>query len=161
MVVGRRRGRRGHEVRDVLEVAPDLAVQDLATAPLAALTAMDEELAPVDEDAPLKNARKTAAKRPTSLVADAAAGPARAFTKPPKKGVERAKVGYRRVRISSEPDAVRSVELGRLDRGDEVESPRLERRLPAHPDARRHHRLDPSPHHRGRAGDLDAARAGP
>ena len=30
-------------------------------------------------------------------------------------------VGYRRVRISSEPDAVRSVELGRLDRGDEVE----------------------------------------
>ena len=35
--------------------------------------------------------------------------------------MERAKVGYRRVRISSEPDAVRSVELGRLDRGDEVE----------------------------------------
>jgi hypothetical protein len=121
MVVGRRRGRRGNEAPDVLEVAPDLAVQDLATAPLAALTAMDEELAPVDEDAPLKHARKTAAKRTTSLVAEAAAGPARAFTKPPRKGVERAKVGYRRVRISSEPDAVRSVELGRLDRGDEVE----------------------------------------
>jgi SH3-like domain-containing protein len=46
---------------------------------------------------------------------------ARTFETPPAKGVERAKIGYRRVRISSEPDAVRSTELGRLDRGDEVE----------------------------------------
>jgi hypothetical protein len=46
---------------------------------------------------------------------------ARTFDKPPAKGVERARIGYRRVRISSKPDAVRSVELGRLDRGDEVE----------------------------------------
>jgi hypothetical protein len=37
------------------------------------------------------------------------------------KNVERATISYRRVRISSEPDAVRSTELGRLDRGDEVE----------------------------------------
>jgi SH3-like domain-containing protein len=43
------------------------------------------------------------------------------FDKPARKGVERAKISYRRVRISSEPDDVRSVELGRLDRGDEVE----------------------------------------
>jgi hypothetical protein len=43
------------------------------------------------------------------------------FDKPAKKNVERATISYRRVRISSEPDAVRSTELGRLDRGDEVE----------------------------------------
>jgi hypothetical protein len=47
--------------------------------------------------------------------------PVRVFDKPARKGVERAKISYRRVRISSEPDDVRSVELGRLDRGDEVE----------------------------------------
>ena len=47
--------------------------------------------------------------------------PPRVFDKPPAKDAERAKVGYRRVRISSKPDAVRSLELGRLDRGDEVE----------------------------------------
>ena len=40
---------------------------------------------------------------------------------PATKGVERAHVTYRRVRIGSEPDDVRSVELARLDRGDEVE----------------------------------------
>ena len=43
------------------------------------------------------------------------------FEKPPAKGVERATVGYHQVRISSKPDALRSEELGRLDRGDEVE----------------------------------------
>ena len=47
--------------------------------------------------------------------------PPRTFDKPPAGDVERAKVGYRRVRISSKPHAVRSQELGRLDRGDEVE----------------------------------------
>jgi hypothetical protein len=45
----------------------------------------------------------------------------RVFDKPPARDAERAKVGYRRVRISSKPDSVRSLELGRLDRGDEVE----------------------------------------
>jgi len=47
--------------------------------------------------------------------------PPRVFDKPPAKDAERAKIGYRRVRISSKPDSVRSLELGRLDRGDEVE----------------------------------------
>jgi len=46
---------------------------------------------------------------------------ARVFDKPPAKDAERAKIGYRKVRISSRPDAVRSAELGRLDLGDEVE----------------------------------------
>jgi hypothetical protein len=45
----------------------------------------------------------------------------RTFDASPGKGVERATVAYHKVRISSKPDAVRSVELGRLDRGDEVE----------------------------------------
>lgn len=45
----------------------------------------------------------------------------RTFDDPPAKGVERARIGYRRVRISSKPDAIRSVERGRLERGDEVE----------------------------------------
>ena len=43
------------------------------------------------------------------------------FTKPPGKGVERLKVGYRMVRLSEGVDDVSSRELGRLDRGDEVE----------------------------------------
>lgn len=45
----------------------------------------------------------------------------RTFPKPPARDVERARIGYHQVRISSKPDAVRSVERGRLDRGDEVE----------------------------------------
>jgi hypothetical protein len=52
---------------------------------------------------------------PTSAVA------ARVFEKKPAKGVERTTIGYHKVRISSEPDDLRSAELGRLDRGDEVE----------------------------------------
>ncbi len=43
------------------------------------------------------------------------------FSKPPGKGVERLKVGYRMVRLSEGVDDVSSRELGRLDRGDEVE----------------------------------------
>ncbi len=66
---------------------------------------------------------------PVAPQAGAAAGPdravvpskARAFDRPPGKGVERFKIDYRRVRLSSAPDDLRSTELGRLDRGDEVE----------------------------------------
>jgi len=57
----------------------------------------------------------------TAVVEPSAPREARAFAAPPSKGTERVKVGYRRVRLSSKPDAVRSVELGRLERGDEVE----------------------------------------
>jgi hypothetical protein len=46
---------------------------------------------------------------------------ARTFDKPPAKGVDRATISYRQVRLSSEPDVIHSTELGRLDRGDEVE----------------------------------------
>jgi hypothetical protein len=100
--------------------APVSAPVAAASIVAAAGAAGGEELEPVDEDAPLKRSRK--APKPTApVVAAAAAGSSKVFAKPPKSGVDRAKVGYRRVRISSEPDAVRSTELGRLDRGDEVE----------------------------------------
>jgi len=82
---------------------------------------VDEDLTPVDEDAPLKEVRNASRRATAAATAAAVASSVRTFAKPPPKGVERAKVGYRRVRISSEPDAVRSAELGRLDRGDEVE----------------------------------------
>ena len=59
--------------------------------------------------------------RPTGRATMLPPVPPRTFAKPPAKDAQRAKVGYRRVRISSRPDAVRSRELGRLDRGDEVE----------------------------------------
>jgi hypothetical protein len=62
----------------------------------------------------------TGAKTPDVAPA-AKAKRGRRSTKTAAKGVERAKISYRRVRVSSEPDDVHSVELGRLDRGDEVE----------------------------------------
>jgi len=105
-----------------------VAVAVLATASIAAsgdqptaTAAVDDDLAPVDDDAPLKAVRKASKRATAAATAAAVASSVRTFAKPANKGVERAKVGYRRVRISSEPDAVRSVELGRLDRGDEVE----------------------------------------
>jgi hypothetical protein len=91
----------------------------------ASLVAATESEGPVPAGVPL------AAPRPVDgPSASSAAQPARppaaprapqVFSAAPAKGVERVKVGYRRVRLSSKPDAVRSVELGRLERGDEVE----------------------------------------
>jgi hypothetical protein len=43
------------------------------------------------------------------------------FGSSPRSGVERRTIGYRLVRMSDGPDEVRSAEVGRLDRGDEVE----------------------------------------
>jgi len=100
------------------EVAP--ALTESGDAPLAD-PAIEEDLEPIDEDAPLKKTRRASKKLAAGTAMAAAAAERRTFEEPPKKGVSRAKVGYRRVRISSEPDAVRSTELGRLDRGDEVE----------------------------------------
>jgi hypothetical protein len=50
----------------------------------------------------------------------AAREPAR-FGAAPKSGVERRTIGYRLVRVSDAPDDIRSKEVGRVDRGDEVE----------------------------------------
>ena len=56
-----------------------------------------------------------------AIGASAAPRAPQVFATPSTAGAERVKVGYRRVRVSSKPDAVRSVELGRLEQGDEVE----------------------------------------
>jgi len=71
-------------------------------------------------------AAATAPPLAVDLTQQATSGPAaprtpQVFATPPASDVERVKIGYRRVRVSSKPDAVRSVELGRLERGDEVE----------------------------------------
>jgi len=47
--------------------------------------------------------------------------PPRRFETSPPKGVERRAIGYRQVRVSAGPDDVRTAEVGRLDRGDEIE----------------------------------------
>jgi hypothetical protein len=125
LLVARRRSRR--DPVDVAAASLAAAAVALDPAPpaapvaLAEMTAVDDELAPVDDDAPLKKSRKTTRKLQPAAAMGAAAAAKRTFDAPPKRGIARAKVGYRQVRISSEPDAVRSAELGRLDRGDEVE----------------------------------------
>jgi SH3-like domain-containing protein len=43
------------------------------------------------------------------------------FTHAPRKGVVRSTVAYRLVRVTDGPDDHESTEIGRLDRGDEVE----------------------------------------
>jgi hypothetical protein len=43
------------------------------------------------------------------------------FDAPAAAGVERRRISYRLVRVSDAPDDIRSSEIGRLDRGDEVE----------------------------------------
>jgi SH3 domain-containing protein len=122
LLVARRRSRR--DPTEVgLPVAAAIAdlVPPVAPVALAEMTPVDVELAPVDDDAPLKKSRKTTRKLQPAAAMGAAAAAKRTFDAPPKRGIARAKVSYRQVRISSEPDAVRSAELGRLDRGDEVE----------------------------------------
>jgi hypothetical protein len=122
MLLFLRRSRRDEDAELVLDVLPDPAAPVLTAVPVEATSpVIDDDLAPIDEDAPLKNARKVPPKRAPRAVASAATNSVRTFAKPPRKGVERARVGYRRVRLSSEPDVDRSDELGRLDRGDEVE----------------------------------------
>jgi len=43
------------------------------------------------------------------------------FAAPGKGGAERRTIAYRLVRLSAGPDDIRFAEVGRLDRGDEVE----------------------------------------
>jgi SH3-like domain-containing protein len=125
LLVARRRRRNDDEpakvpkTKSVPAAVPAVAPAAAGADPMIAI--VDEDLAPVDDDAPLKESRKATKRAAAATAAAAVASSVRTFGKPPPKGVERAMVGYRRVRISSEPDAVRSVELGRLDRGDEVE----------------------------------------
>jgi hypothetical protein len=62
-----------------------------------------------------------AAEPVVSLWAARTTHEARRFDKPAGRGVERRTVGYRQVRVSAGPDDVRTPEVGRVDRGDEIE----------------------------------------
>jgi hypothetical protein len=61
------------------------------------------------------------AGRQTPRYTDAPARPPLKFAAAAPTGVERVLVQYRFVRVADSPDNIRSMELGRLDRGDEVE----------------------------------------
>ncbi len=94
------------------------AVSDDAGADPATSGVADATSWEVSDDAPLA---ATSAAYAATKAAVAEPSVARTFTKPPGKGVERATVRSRLVRFNAEPDDIRSAELGRLDRGDEVE----------------------------------------
>jgi hypothetical protein len=64
---------------------------------------------------------KTDPKADHKKAAAAKKSDAKAAAKAPGKGSERFRIGYRSVRLGDGPDEFRSTELGRLDRGDEVE----------------------------------------
>jgi hypothetical protein len=72
------------------------------------------------DDAPLAAVTEARAAYQAAAEARAADGPLR-FASPPTYGMERLKINYRQVRVSDEPSIGDSRELGRLDRGDEVE----------------------------------------
>jgi len=93
-------------------VAGDLALATASSAPAAAL-------APTPAISPLVAAKpkSVAPKGASTKAAAAKAAAAKAAT----KGNERYQVGYQSVRLGDGPDDLRSTELGRLDRGDEVE----------------------------------------
>lgn len=109
-----RRGR-----RDEREAAAGmLSVED---ATQSALAAADPEL-PLDEaHIPRWRRPSVQAARQSSRFGPPVSRPALRFAAPASTGVERVAVHYRFVRVADAPDDVRSVELGRLDRGDEVD----------------------------------------
>jgi len=80
-----------------------------------------EPQAPVPAGVAAVTPRPAAHGTAAAIGASAAPRAPRAFASSSTAGAERVTVGYRRVRVSSKPDAVRSVELGRLEQGDEVE----------------------------------------
>ncbi len=80
-----------------------------------------EPQAPARAQAAAVPPRPAANGTAAAIGASVAPRAAQVFATPSTVGAERVKVGYRRVRVSSKPDAVRSVELGRLEQGDEVE----------------------------------------
>jgi hypothetical protein len=85
-------------------------------------TRSDEADASADADLP-RSLRPTLREQRQSSdrgMLAAAREPAR-FGAAPKSGVERRTIGYRLVRVSDAPDDIRSKEVGRVDRGDEVE----------------------------------------
>jgi hypothetical protein len=82
---------------------------DVGSGTLGELAGAGNERANPPEEAPPLWRRRTVGREPVRFGAS------------PRSGVERRTIGYRLVRMSDGPDEVRSAEVGRLDRGDEVE----------------------------------------
>jgi hypothetical protein len=77
-----------------------------------------EAASAIDDWAPLRSdASRLSGNRPTGWQAR----PALHFDKPAARDVVRRQITYRLVRLSDAPDDLRSTELMRLDRGDEIE----------------------------------------
>lgn len=90
----------------------------VARAP-AGLVAAD--LSPEEEQMPRWRRPSVQQARQGSRFGPPVSRPALQFTTQPPTGTERLAVHYRFVRVADAPDDVRSIELGRLDRGDEVD----------------------------------------
>ena len=89
--------------------------------PIGALSDVPLE-EPVDPEATIPRWRRPSvqAARQSRSASATVSLPVR-FATAPRPGDDRRVVGYRLVRVADSPDEVRSAELGRFDRGDEVE----------------------------------------
>ena len=94
----------------------------------AALADPDAAFDPAAAEALMPRWRRPSvqAARSASRYGETITRPPLKFTAPAATGVERVEVQYRFVRVADSPDTFRSMELGRVDRGDEVDV--LERR---------------------------------
>ena len=79
------------------------------------------ETSPEEAEMPRWRRPSLQAARHASRFGPPVSRPALKFNEPPVSGIERVAVHYRFVRVADTPDDVRSIELGRLDRGDEVD----------------------------------------
>lgn len=108
--------RRRHPLRE----QPDRRVAPVATAPeplgIGASVAATVVTAPTTAPLPPWLRRRDGSDGP-----DASRTEAVRFHEPPKAGASRYTISYRWVRVSDGPDEPSSNEIGRLDRGDEVE----------------------------------------
>jgi len=117
----RRREPSGHEDTGLLATAVG------SPQPNDAITAQPPPDTPLDE-AHIPRWRRPsvqAARKASSIDVSPVQHPL-AFPTPPKPHIGRARIGYRMVRVSSEPDELRGEEIARVDRGDEVEVMREE-----------------------------------
>lgn len=115
-LVTRRRLGEGRDLRfaTTMMLSPDLSLSSAAGPALAN--------GPFDVEADIPRWRRPSleAARRSRPPSDIVREPIR-FANAPHKEADRRVVGYRLVRVGDSPDDLRSAELGRLDRGDEVE----------------------------------------
>ncbi|HEY0444428.1 MAG TPA: SH3 domain-containing protein, partial [Candidatus Limnocylindrales bacterium] len=107
--------RRGRDEQVIEEVAEG------GGAALATRARPAAEVAPDEEHVPRWRRPSVQAARQGSRFGPPVSRPPLRFATPPPAGAERVAVHYRFVRVADAPDDVRSIEVGRLDRGDEVD----------------------------------------